>query len=74
MISFKPSSAVEEIANVNIPVPNGVLSIRPTEMGAFDENILNKFDNTTIEQLKKLQQNLNLIMDVAERNYFKAKK
>lgn len=56
---------------MNIPVPNGVLSIRPTEMNSIDTSILNKFDDVTIEQLKKLQQNLNMIMDAAERTHFK---
>lgn len=72
--SFYYFSAVEEIANVNIPVPNGVLSIRPTEMSSVDASIINKFDDVTIEQLKRLQQNLNMIMDAAERTHFKMNK
>uniref|UniRef100_A0A336LFA5 CSON008238 protein n=1 Tax=Culicoides sonorensis TaxID=179676 RepID=A0A336LFA5_CULSO len=68
------AAAVENMANVNIPVQNGVLSIRPTEMNSVDPSIVNKFDDVTIEQLKTLQQNLNLIMECAERTNFRMTK
>ncbi|XP_063709988.1 borealin-like isoform X2 [Culicoides brevitarsis] len=64
------SSASEEIANVNIPVPDGVLSIRPTEMNSVDPKLIKKLDENTLEHIKILQQNLNMIMDYAERNQF----
>ncbi|XP_055628019.1 borealin-like isoform X2 [Toxorhynchites rutilus septentrionalis] len=60
------SSMIEETANVNIPVANGVLSIRPTELDCVDPGLLQKIDSDTLEHLKKLQSNLNMIMQIAE--------
>ncbi|XP_058835699.1 borealin-like [Topomyia yanbarensis] len=64
------AAAMEETANVNIPVANGVLSIRPTEMDSIDPGLLQKIDTDTLENLKKLQMNLNKIMQIAEENNF----
>lgn len=64
------STMVEETANVNIPIANGVLSIRPTEMDSIDHVLLQKIDSDTLENLKKLQMNLNKIMKVAEEHHF----
>ncbi|XP_058464389.1 borealin-like [Malaya genurostris] len=65
------AAMMEETANVNIPVANGVLSIRPTEMDSFDPGLLQKIDSGTLENLKKLQMNLNKIMQIAEEHNFK---
>lgn len=61
---------VEGTANVNIPIVNGMLSIRPTEMDSIDTGLLQSIDPNTIEHLKKLQLNLNKIMQIAEENNF----
>lgn len=60
------AAMVEETANVNIPVANGMLSIRPTEMDSIDTGLLQRIDPGTLEHLKKLQMNLNKIMQIAE--------
>lgn len=60
------AAMVEETANVNIPVANGMLSIRPTEMDSIDAGLLQRIDPGTLEHLKKLQMNLNKIMQIAE--------
>uniref|UniRef100_A0A1Q3EVK8 Putative cell division cycle-associated protein 8 n=1 Tax=Culex tarsalis TaxID=7177 RepID=A0A1Q3EVK8_CULTA len=60
------AAMVEETANVNIPVANGMLSIRPTEMDSIDAGLLQRIDPGTLEHLKKLQMNLNKIMLIAE--------
>lgn len=60
----------EETANVNIPVVNGMLSIRPTEMDSIDTGLLKSIDSDTLEHLKTLQSNLNKIMQIAEANNF----
>lgn len=59
------SSAVDDMANVNIPVRNGILSIRPTEMDSIDPRILTKIDSKTIDHLKQLQTNLDMLMKAA---------
>ncbi|XP_065092446.1 borealin-like [Ochlerotatus camptorhynchus] len=61
---------VEETANVNIPIVNGMLSIRPTAMESIDTGLLQRIDSNTLDHLKKLQLNLNKIMQIAEGNNF----
>ncbi|XP_055536766.1 borealin-like [Wyeomyia smithii] len=64
------TATMEQMANVNIPVANGILSIRPTEMDTFDPGLVQKIDSDTLEHLKKLQMNLNKIMQIAEEHNF----
>ncbi|XP_021707899.1 borealin isoform X2 [Aedes aegypti] len=64
------AAMVEEMANVNIPIQNGILSLRPTEMDSIDTGLVQKIDSDTLEHLKKLQMNLNKIMQMAEGNNF----
>jgi Borealin len=56
------SSITEETANVNIPILNGVLSIRPTEMQSVDAQFVSRLDNNTISQLQQLKDNLDMIL------------
>uniref|UniRef100_A0A182SLL3 Borealin C-terminal domain-containing protein n=1 Tax=Anopheles maculatus TaxID=74869 RepID=A0A182SLL3_9DIPT len=58
-------------ANVNIPVPDGVLSLQPTDMEDVDTQFLPKIDYATLEHLKTLQSNLNKIMQYAEECNFR---
>ncbi|XP_035903644.1 borealin-like [Anopheles stephensi] len=58
-------------ANVNIPVPDGVLSLQPTDLEDVDKQYLPKIDYATLEHLKKLQSNLNKIMQYAEECNFR---
>nr|XP_029713355.1 borealin-like isoform X1 [Aedes albopictus] len=67
------AAMVEEMANVNIPIQNGILSLRPTEMDSIDTGLVQKIDSDTLEHLKKLQMNLNKIMQMAEGNNFQKK-
>lgn len=64
------TATLEKMANVNIPVANGILSVRPTEMDSFDPGLVQKIDSDTLEHLKKLQMNLNKIMQIAEAHNF----
>lgn len=61
----------KNMANVNIPVPDGVLSLQPTDMEDVDKQFLPKIDHATLEHLKKLQSNLNKIMQYAEECNFR---
>lgn len=56
------ANILESTANVNIPVENGMLSIRPTEMGSVDPALVSKIDPHVLNELKQLQENLNVIM------------
>ncbi|KAL5287216.1 borr family protein [Megaselia abdita] len=58
-------SAPEKFANVNIPVGDGVLSLRPKRMDDIDRSIVQKICPKTMEQIKMLQSNLNRIMEYA---------
>ncbi|XP_052888878.1 borealin-like [Anopheles moucheti] len=63
----------KHMANVNIPVSNGVLSLQPTDLEDVDAKFLPKIDYATLEHLKKLQSNLNKIMQYAEECNFHMK-
>lgn len=60
------ANMLESTANVNIPVKDGVLSIRPTEIEAIDPAVIRKIDANSLAELKQLQENLNLIMRTLE--------
>ncbi|XP_052889651.1 borealin-like isoform X2 [Anopheles moucheti] len=56
------ANMLESSANVNIPVLNGMLAIRPTELDVVDESLLRKIDPNVLLELKQLQSNLDKIM------------
>uniref|UniRef100_A0A182QZM4 Borealin C-terminal domain-containing protein n=1 Tax=Anopheles farauti TaxID=69004 RepID=A0A182QZM4_9DIPT len=56
------ANMLEASANVNIPVTNGMLAIRPTELEEVDESLLRKIDPSVLLELKQLQANLDKIM------------
>jgi borealin len=59
-----PTNVCEPTANVNIPVADGILSIRPQSIDPshIDPQWLGKIDSNTINHLRTLKQNLDLIM------------
>uniref|UniRef100_A0A182PI75 Borealin C-terminal domain-containing protein n=1 Tax=Anopheles epiroticus TaxID=199890 RepID=A0A182PI75_9DIPT len=57
------ANMLESSANVNIPVANGMLAIRPTELDVIDESLLRKIDPNVLTELKQLQSNLDKIMN-----------
>lgn len=58
----------ELFANVNIPIRDGVLSLRPKKLSNLDPEIVHKIDQDTISQIKLLQSNLELIMSLADKS------
>ncbi|XP_055857319.1 borealin-like [Episyrphus balteatus] len=58
----------EQFANVNIPIRDGVLSLRPKKLSNLDPEIVHKIDQDTISQIKLLQSNLELIMSLADKS------
>lgn len=59
------SNAGDYQANVNIPIGNGFLSLRPTQVDFISPSYVRKIDPTTISDLKQLQENLNRLMAAA---------
>lgn len=53
---------ISDTANIAIPLADGVISVRPTSMGEFDRDLLHRIDPSTLNQLKKLQDNLNMVI------------
>lgn len=55
---------MEHTANVNIPVADGILSIRPQSMDptSFDQSLVQKIDQNTFNHLRTLKANLDIIM------------
>jgi borealin len=60
-----PAPSMDSVANVNIPIGDGMVSIRPTDLGNIDSAAIPKFNPETWSHLKVLQQNLNILMEAA---------
>ncbi|XP_033249444.1 borealin isoform X2 [Drosophila miranda] len=63
----------EKFANVNIPIRNGILSLRPKklEAGEVESNLLDNLDESTLNQIKTLHANLQMIVNKASQAGFK---
>ncbi|KAH8377670.1 hypothetical protein KR093_006584 [Drosophila rubida] len=57
----------DKFANVNIPIRNGVLSLRPRKLGEIKPDLLENLDADTLSQIKTLHENLQLIVDTASK-------
>ncbi|CAO1414887.1 unnamed protein product [Diamesa tonsa] len=68
-----PTNVCELTANVNIPYADGVISIRPTYIDPtnIDPSFMQKIDESTINHLRTLKANLDLIMAKADGKFFK---
>ncbi|BFF93686.1 borealin [Drosophila madeirensis] len=63
----------EKFANVNIPIRNGILSLRPKKLdaGEVESNLLENIDEHTLNQIRTLHANLQLIVNKASQAGFK---
>ncbi|XP_017006287.2 borealin [Drosophila takahashii] len=63
----------DKFANVNIPIRNGVLSLRPKKLdaGEVESNLLENLDEDTLNQIKTLHENLQMIVNKASQAGFK---
>ncbi|EDW52238.1 borealin isoform X2 [Drosophila sechellia] len=63
----------DKFANVNIPIRNGVLSLRPKKLDAdeVESNLLENLDEDTLNQIKTLHENLQMIVNKASQAVFK---
>lgn len=56
-------------ANLNIPLADGLLvSIQPAMDGMVDPTIVSRIDKNTLEDLRRLQDNIDMIMQCAGQN------
>uniref|UniRef100_A0A0A1XN44 Borealin n=1 Tax=Zeugodacus cucurbitae TaxID=28588 RepID=A0A0A1XN44_ZEUCU len=56
----------DKFANVNIPTKNGVFSLRPKKLEELKSDIIDAIDPDTLNQIRTLHDNLNLIMKMAD--------
>ncbi|XP_058067031.1 borealin-like isoform X1 [Anopheles bellator] len=56
------ANMLEATANINIPVANGMISIRPTELDVVDVSLVRKIDPNVLLEMKQLQSNLDKIL------------
>ncbi|ALC39491.1 borr [Drosophila busckii] len=54
-----------KFANVSIPIRNGVLSLQPKKLDVVKQDLLENLDTHTLEQIRTLHKNLELIMHSA---------
>jgi len=61
-------SVIERTANVNIPVANGILSVRPENIDPshLNASLMRKIDGDTIMHLHTLKNNLDVLMKAFE--------
>lgn len=52
-------------ANVHIPTKVGVLKLQPQKLSEFKREVLKQIDSSTLNQIKMLNSNLNMIVDMA---------
>lgn len=57
----------DKFANVNIPIRNGVLSLRPKKLNEIRSELLENLDSNTLSQIRTLHENLQLIMNTADK-------
>lgn len=56
-------SLLGEQANLNIPVANGMLSVKPSSDGIIDAALVRQIDDRTLKELRALAENINTIID-----------
>ncbi|EDV99029.1 GH13640 [Drosophila grimshawi] len=56
----------DKFANCNIPIRNGVLSLRPKKLDEVKSDLVEHLDSDTLSQIKTLHENLQMIMNSAK--------
>lgn len=58
---------LDQLANINIPIKNGIVSLRPTAgIQNINADMVPKIDADTLKHLKTLQKNLGVFTAIAE--------
>lgn len=52
-------------ANLNIPLADGVICIQPASGGMVDPELVSRIDKQTLDELRRLQDNIDMIMQCA---------
>lgn len=52
-------------ANLNIPLADGVICIQPEKGGMVDPELCSRIDKRTLDDLRRLQDNIDMIMQFA---------
>ncbi|XP_013105374.1 borealin isoform X2 [Stomoxys calcitrans] len=60
----------DNYAHLNIPLRNGVISMRPKKLAELQPNILEAMDPETLEQLRTLHANIDKIVSMADKAGF----
>ncbi|KAM8715719.1 hypothetical protein ACLKA7_002723 [Drosophila subpalustris] len=56
----------DRCANVHIPTKVGVLKLQPHKLSEVKREVLNQLDSETLNQIKTLNSNLHMIVDMAQ--------
>ncbi|XP_065367571.1 borealin-like [Calliphora vicina] len=57
----------ENFAHLNIPLRNGVISMRPKELANVQQHILEDIDPVTVDQLRTLKLNIDKIVNMVDK-------
>lgn len=57
----------DKFANVNIPIRNGVLSLRPKKLAEVQADLIENLDSDTLNQIRTLHENLQMIVNTASK-------
>lgn len=60
----------ENIAHLNIPLRNGVISMRPKKLADVNQQILEDLDPVTVDQLRTLKTNIDKIVSMVDKAGF----
>lgn len=55
--------AMQGVANINIPIKDGMFSMQPNAITDVDSDLVSRIDTSTLDQLRQLQANLNVVMN-----------
>lgn len=55
--------AIQGVANINIPIKDGMFSMQPNAITDVDSDLVSRIDTSTMAQLRQLQANLNMVMN-----------
>ncbi|XP_055315133.1 borealin isoform X2 [Sitodiplosis mosellana] len=59
------TSVLGNNANLNIPLADGVICIQPAMGGSLDPELVSRIDKQTLDELRRLQDNIDMIMQCA---------
>lgn len=68
LIIFLLHSLPENFAHLNIPLRNGVISMRPKKLAELQPHILEDLDPATVDQLITLKTNIDKIVSMVNKS------